>query len=30
MPVRLREIVSSAAACAADAFDGVNRDHYER
>jgi len=30
MPVRLSEVVSSAAACAAAAFDGVNRDHYQR
>jgi len=30
LPVRLSEVVSSAAACAAAAFDGVNRDHYER
>jgi hypothetical protein len=30
MPVRLSEVVSSAAACAAVAFDGVKRHHYER
>lgn len=30
MPMRLREVVSSAAACAAGAFDGVNRNHYQR
>ena len=30
MPVRLSTVVSSAAACAAAAFDGVRRHHYER
>jgi hypothetical protein len=30
LPVRLSEVVSSAVACAAVAFDGVNRDHYQR
>jgi hypothetical protein len=30
MPVRLSEVVSSDAACAAVAFDGINRDHYQR
>ena len=30
VPVRLHEVVSSAAACAVAAFDGVNRDHYRR
>jgi hypothetical protein len=29
-PLRRSEVVSSAAACAAVAFDGVNRDHYQR
>jgi hypothetical protein len=30
LPVRLSEVVSSAAVCAAAAFDGVKRHHYER
>ena len=30
LPLRLREVVSSDAACAAAGFDGVQRDHYER
>jgi hypothetical protein len=30
VPVRLSEVVSSAAVCAAAAFDGVKRHHYER
>lgn len=30
VPVRLSEVVSNAAACAAAVFDGVNRDHYQR
>jgi len=30
VPMRLSEVVSNAAACAADAFDGANRDHYAR
>ena len=30
LPLRLREVVSSTAVCAAGLFDGVNRHHYRR